>query len=36
MYKLDESLNVLKKEYFIDKKALKEKQEMVANQGKVK
>ena len=29
-------LNVLKKEYFIDGEVLKEKQEMVANQGKAK
>ena len=35
-YTLDERLNVLKKEYFIDKEVLKEKQEMVVNQGKAK
>ena len=35
MYKLDESLNVLKKNT-IDKKAIQEKQEIVANQGKAK
>ena len=36
VYTLDESLNVLEKEYLIDKDTLKEKQEIVANQGKKK
>ena len=36
VYTLDHSLNVLKKEYLIDDKKLKKKQEIVTNQGKVK
>ena len=36
VYTLDRSLNVLKKEYLIDDDKLKEKQEIVANQGKAK
>lgn len=36
VYTLDQSLNVLKKEYLIDDDKLKEKQEIVANQGKAK
>ncbi len=36
VYTLDHSLNVLKKEYLIDDKKLKKKQEIVANQGKAK
>ena len=36
VYTLDQSLNVLKKEYLIDEDKLKEKQAMVANQGKAK
>lgn len=35
-YKLDQDLNVLGKEYLISEKQLKEKQEIVINQGKVK
>jgi len=36
VYTLDQSLNVLEKEYLIDDNKLKEKQEIVANQGKAK
>lgn len=36
VYKLDQNLNVLKKKYLIDKEKLKEKQEMILNQGKAK
>ena len=36
VYTLDKSLNVLNKEYLIDKEELKAKQEIVANQGKAK
>jgi len=36
VYTLDRSLNVLEKEYLIDDDKLKEKQEIVANQGKAK
>ncbi len=36
VYTLDRSLNVLKKEYLVDDDKLKEKQEIVANQGKAK
>ena len=36
VYTLDRSFNVLKKEYLIDNDKLKEKQEIVANQGKAK
>jgi len=36
VYTLDQSLNVLEKEYLIDDDKLKEKQEIVANQGKAK
>jgi len=36
VYTLDESLNVLEKEYLISEEKLKEKQEIVANQGKAK
>jgi 2,3-bisphosphoglycerate-dependent phosphoglycerate mutase len=36
VYTLDQSLNVLEKEYLIDDNMLKEKQEIVANQGKAK
>jgi len=36
VYTLDQSLNVLEKEYLIDDDKLKEKQEIVANQGKEK
>lgn len=36
VYKLDTSLNVLEKKYLIDDKKLKEKQEIIANQGKAK
>jgi 2,3-bisphosphoglycerate-dependent phosphoglycerate mutase len=36
VYTLDQSLNVLEKEYLINKEKLKAKQEMIANQGKAK
>jgi len=36
VYSLDNNLNVIKKEYLIDKAKLKEKQNIVANQGKAK
>ncbi len=36
VYSLDNNLNVIKKEYLIEKAKLKEKQNMVANQGKAK
>ena len=36
VYTLDKSLNVLEKEYLINEETLKEKQEIVANQGKAK
>ena len=36
VYSLDNNLNVVKKEYLLDKDKLKEKQNIVANQGKVK
>jgi len=36
VYTLDKSLNVLEKEYLINEEKLKEKQEVVANQGKAK
>ena len=36
VYTLDQSLNVLEKEYLINEEKLKIKQEMVANQGKAK
>jgi len=36
VYTLDKSLNVLEKEYLINEEKLKEKQEIVANQGKAK
>ncbi len=36
VYTLDQSLNVLEKEYLINEEKLKAKQEMVANQGKAK
>ncbi len=36
VYTLDTSLNVLEKEYLINEEKLKEKQEVVANQGKAK
>ena len=36
IYTLDSSFNVLKREYLIDNDKLKEKQEIVANQGKAK
>jgi len=36
VYTLDKNLNVLQKEYLINEKKLKEKQEIVANQGKAK
>tara|TARA_B100000029_G_scaffold11280_1_gene12094 strand:- start:339 stop:1079 length:741 start_codon:yes stop_codon:yes gene_type:complete len=36
VYTLDRSLNVLEKEYLIDEDKLKEKQKIVANQGKAK
>jgi len=36
VYTLDKNLNVLKKEYLIDERELKIKQEIVANQGKAK
>ena len=36
VYTLDQSLNVLEKEYLIDKEKLKAKQEMIVNQGKAK
>ena len=36
VYSLDSNLNVIKKEYLIDESKLKEKQNIVANQGKAK
>ena len=36
VYSLDNNLNVIKKEYLIDEAKLKEKQNIVANQGKAK
>ena len=36
VYSLDNNLNVIKKEYLIDEAQLKEKQNIVANQGKAK
>ena len=36
LIKNDNNLNVIKKEYLIDEAKLKEKQNIVANQGKVK
>ena len=36
VYTLDQSLNVLEKEYLIDEEKLKAKQEMIVNQGKAK
>ena len=33
---LDQNLNVLKKKYLISEEKLREKQEMVINQGKIK
>lgn len=36
VYTLDKTLNVLEKEYLINEEALKEKQQIVANQGKAK
>ncbi len=36
VYKLDSTFNVLEKRYLINEKVLKEKQEIVANQGKAK
>jgi len=36
VYTLDQNLNVLKKKYLISKQKLREKQEIVINQGKVK
>ena len=36
VYTLDQSLNVLEKEYLINEEKLKAKQEMVVNQGKAK
>ena len=36
VYSLDNNLNVVKKEYLLDEDKLKEKQNIVANQGKAK
>ena len=36
VYTLDNNLNVIKKEYLIDEAKLQEKQNIVANQGKIK
>ena len=36
VYTLDNNLNVITKEYLIDKDKLKEKQNIVVNQGKAK
>ena len=36
VYTLDQNLNVLKKKYLISEEKLREKQEMVINQGKIK
>ena len=36
VYSLDNNLNVIKKEYLLDEDKLREKQNIVANQGKVK
>ena len=35
VYNLDSSFNVIKREYLIDEDKLKEKQKIVANQGKL-
>jgi len=36
VYKLDNNFHVIDKKYLIDEDRLKEKQEIVANQGKAK
>ena len=36
VYEFDDNFNVIRKEYLIDETKLKEKQEIVANQGKAK
>ena len=36
VYTIDKNLNVMDKQYLIDEKALRAKQEIVANQGKAK